>query len=239
MIRATGWVAGWIAIAALCPGTWAQQAAPPAEAQKAAANDIRYDPPKRGAPKGRVGGGTRGLDSRELSLAVIAPNHPGLASTPTPKLYWFLSKTIGASFEVSIVEDGVAEAIVDKSIPAPREAGVQVLDLAALGVTLKPDKEYRWLISLVSDPKARSGDIVASGRVIYEPLTGDPKARVDNSTGRARAVAFAAVGYWYDAYEAVRTLRLANPADNLLRDMELQLVMQVGLNDVVRYLRAK
>jgi hypothetical protein len=236
MIKASVWMAGWIATM-LCAAAVAQQPGPAPEAQKSAASDIPYDPPKRGAPKGRVGGGTRGLDSRELSLAVIAPDHPGLASTPTPKLYWFLSKAISAPFEVSIVEDGVEQALVDKSIPAPKEAGVQVLDLAALGVTLKPEKEYRWFISLVSDPKARSGDIVASGKVIYEPLAGDRKARVDNSSGRARAVAFAAVGYWYDAFEAVRTLRLANPGDNLLRDMELQLIMQVGLNDVVRYLR--
>jgi hypothetical protein len=237
MIKATGWLAGSFLAAALGPAALAQQA-PPQEAQKAA-SVIPYDPPKRGAPKGRVGGGTRGLDSRELSLAVIAPDHPGLSSTPTPKLYWFLSKAISAPFEVSLVEDGVDEAVIDKSIPAPKEAGVQVLDLASLGVSLKPEKEYRWFISLVSDPKARSGDIVASGKVIYEPLSGDRKARVDASSGRAKAVAFAAAGYWYDAYEAVRTVRLANPGDALAHDMELQLIMQVGLNDVVRYLKGR
>src|SRR2546423_2114751 len=130
--------------------SFAQQPAPPGDgAKRAPAADIQYEPPKRGAPKGRVGGGTRGLDSRELSLAVIAPDHPGLSSRPSPKLYWFLSKAISAPFEVSVVEDGVDDAVVDRSIPAPKEAGVQALDLASLGVTLKPEKEYRWFISLV------------------------------------------------------------------------------------------
>lgn len=225
-------------LAAVATVSMAQQPARPvADApKKPDAAQIQYDPPKRGAPKGRVGGGTRGVEPRELSMAVIAPDHPGLSSRTSPKLYWFLSRPINAAFEVSVIEDGAADALIDRAIPAPKEAGVQVLDLAAMGVVLQPEREYRWFISLISNPNARSGDTVASGKVIWEPLPANVKARVESADAASRPGVYAASGYWYDAYAELRALRERNPGDRSLREMEVALIGQVGLRDVVHHL---
>jgi hypothetical protein len=235
--RMRGCAAGILAAALGWTATAGAQQQPPAPPPpKKDPPPIQYDAPKRGAPKGRIGGGTRGDEARELSMAVIAPDHPGLSSRASPRLHWFLSRAINTTFEVSVIEDGAADALLDKPIPAPARAGIQALDLAALGVALKPGRPYRWFISLVSDPKARSGDIVASGKVIYEDLPAAVRARIDAAPPAARPAAFAASGYWYDAYSELRALREKSPEDAALRDMELALVSQVGLDDVVRNL---
>jgi len=51
-----------------------------------------YRPPLRGAPGGRVGGGTRGIGDEFITLLVLAPNHVGLTVQGQPTLYWYLSK---------------------------------------------------------------------------------------------------------------------------------------------------
>ena len=45
-----------------------------------------YKPPVRGAPGGRVGGGTRGTD-QTFVLSVVAPNHTGLTMQEQPELF--------------------------------------------------------------------------------------------------------------------------------------------------------
>ena len=54
----------------------------PALAQKD--EEPEYNPPSRGAPAGRVGGGTRGL--RALPLAALAPSHTGFTLSAQPAL---------------------------------------------------------------------------------------------------------------------------------------------------------
>src|SRR5262249_9720599 len=51
-----------------------------------------YKPPLRGAPGGRVGGGTRGSGSvRDVFiLSALAPDHMGLTVAEQPSLYWFI-----------------------------------------------------------------------------------------------------------------------------------------------------
>lgn len=223
------------AAGAACALAQADKAPAPAPAPERAA-PIKYDPPKRGAPKGRVGGGTRGLEARELTLAVLAPDHAGLSSVAAPKLYWFLSRPIASGFEVSVIEDGAADAVLDRAIPAPANAGIQVIDLDALGVRLKPDREYRWFVSAVANPNARSGDFVASGKVIWQPLPAELAASLGAANDDTRIARYAQAGYWYDAYARLRAARERHPDSAPLRDAEIDLLGQVGLPDVVRHL---
>ena len=50
-----------------------------------------YRPPLRGAPRGRVGGGSRGTGRESFVLSVLAPDHTGLTTSEQPSLYWFIS----------------------------------------------------------------------------------------------------------------------------------------------------
>src|SRR5262249_1261654 len=75
----------------------------PAEAQPD--GTIIYKPPKRGAPGGREGAGTRGFREALPTLAVLAPqDHTGLTAQEQPVLYWYLSQETRQPVEVILTD---------------------------------------------------------------------------------------------------------------------------------------
>jgi hypothetical protein len=169
-------------------GAWAQDKKPAAaqqESPKASAPDVEYRPPSRGAPKVRVGGSTRGIAQR-LSLAVIAPDHVGLASTGQPDLYWYISRPVESPLEFALYPVDATDPLIEKAIAPVPSAGIQRIRLSELGVKLKPGEEYQWLISFASKPNSRAKEAVASGRVRVQPVTGT--TRTPRCATRWRAI---------------------------------------------------
>jgi len=165
------------AVISIAASAWAEDkkpAAPQQETPKAAASEVEYRPPSRGAPKVRVGGSTRGIAQR-LSLAVIAPDHVGLSSNAQPDLYWYISRPVESPLEFALYPVDATDPLVEKAIPPVATAGIQRIRLSELGVKLKAGEEYQWLISFASKPNSRrfapcspgsAGDL--SVKLIYE-----------------------------------------------------------------------
>ena len=207
-------------------GAWAQDkkpAAPQQETPKAAASEVEYRPPSRGAPKVRVGGSTRGIAQR-LSLAVIAPDHVGLSSTAQPDLYWYISRPVESPLEFALYPVDATDPLVEKAIPPVATAGIQRIRLSELGVKLKAGEEYQWLISFASKPNSRAKDAIASGRVRMQPA----------SSPLGSYAAAAQAGYWYDAYASLRNEMARHPNDARLAAVQQTLLEQVGLGEVAR-----
>ena len=62
-----------------------------------------YNPPKRRAPAGRVGGGTRG--GRDVFvLSVLAPDHSGFTTNEQPTLYWYISNATTLPIELTLMD---------------------------------------------------------------------------------------------------------------------------------------
>src|SRR5580765_4367948 len=89
--------------------------ATPAAAQQG--DEPEYNPPSRGAPAGRVGGGTRGL--RVLPLAALAPDHTGLTISAQPALYYFLPSPEGVRVAVRLAGDPNAQPLLEKDFAPP------------------------------------------------------------------------------------------------------------------------
>ena len=218
-----------IAIAAafilVCVGAWADDKKPAAAQQETpkASGDVEYKPPTRGAPGKRIGGGSRGL-ARALSLAVIAPDHAGLASTTQPDLYWYISRPVESPLEFALYPSDSNDALVEKAIPPVSTAGIQRIRVADLGVRLKEGEEYQWVITFASKPGSKAKDAIASGRVKIQPA---PKP-LGNYAAAAQA------GYWYDAFAALRTEMARHPKDAKLAAAQQSLLKQVGLDEVAR-----
>jgi hypothetical protein len=204
-----------------------------APASKGAENApaIEYKPPPKGAPRGRIGGGTRGLDSRELVMAVVAPDHTGWSAVDQPDLYWYVSQPVGTAPELTIIEDNAVDPLVELSLPPAGSAGLQKVSLRALGKKLEQGKEYRWFVTLVTDKSSRSKDVVASGRVSYVPPAREVLARWQDRPPAQRAAAMAADGYWYDV---VATLEGAG-----LHRTGAALYESAGLREVARFARSR
>ena len=194
----------------------------PASAQQG--EEPEYVPPARGAPSGRVGGGTRGL--RLLPLAALAPDHTGLTITAQPALYYFLPAASGVRVSLRPAADPNAKPLVEKDF-APAKAGIQRLDLKALGVSLAPGVEYRWT---VSDARTSSTGLIRRveiSRDLAGKLNGVP-------SGRSRYTVLAREGVWYDALDEVSR---AADSDAVAGRHRAALLEQIGLRDIAHHER--
>jgi hypothetical protein len=208
----------------------------PVEPQKGSATSVAvpiYKPPVRGAPGGRVGGGTRGKD-QTFTLSVLAPNHTGLTSQEQPVLYWYISKPISAPIVFTLSDDD-AKPLVEQVLTPPFTAGVQRLRLADFGTRLASGKQYQWYVGLIPDSKRRSKDILAGATIERAGLPEPVASRISKASVGEVIGIYAETGHWYDAMAILSDLIEANPSDVALRSQRVALMRQVGLNDIAEY----
>jgi hypothetical protein len=186
-----------------------------------------YKPPVRGAPGGRVGGGTRGSD-QTFVLSVVAPNHTGLTTREQPELFWYLSKSISTPMEFTLMDDQGIKPLVETSLGVPSQPGIQRVRLKDYGVRLEPGKHYEWFVALVVDPKSRSKDVLAGGAIERIEQPEAQPAMSDADLARF----YADHGIWYDAIAAVSNLIEATPNDSVLRRQRASLLEQADLHEI-------
>jgi hypothetical protein len=227
----------WLIVAAIA----ATPASPvtPAFAQATAAETATvpmYVPPRRGAPGGRVGGGTRGIGHEALVLSVLAPaDHAGLTVEEQPTLYWFISRVPAVPIELTVSTDGGTQPVLETRLAAPATAGVQRTRLADHGVRLVPGVRYRWFVTAVADPDRRSRDVLAGGMIERVEAAETLRARLAGADPTRRAFLLAEEGLWYDAIATISDLIERSPHDATRRRQRAGLLEQVGLRDVADY----
>jgi len=209
----------WVLVASLC-------LALPAAAQQG--EEPEYVPPARGAPTGRVGGGTRGL--RVLPLAALAPEHTGLTISAQPALYYFLPAASSVRVAVRVAGDPSAQPLLEKEFAPPAKSGIQRLELKALGVTLAPGVEYRWT---VSDARTTS-----TGMIRRVEVSGDLARKLNGvPAGRHRYTVLAREGVWYDALDEVSRAAEASSSAVIAGRHRAALLEQIGLRDIAAHER--
>ncbi len=197
-----------------------QDEPPPAD-QPAPSGEPVYQPPRRGAPKTRVGGGTRDTVSGVApTISLLAPPTTGLTSRASPTLYWYLSQSHDGPFEFVVIERDTLqpEPLFRTRVEGRLGAGYHRLDLADHGIELEPGRLYQWSVAIITDSARRSQDIV--GLATVERI-GEPPQEM----GSVHALAGA--GLWYDAIEALDP----PPAGGRERGQLAALLRQVGLAD--------
>jgi hypothetical protein len=210
-----------------------------AEPQQAASNapekKVVYVPPSRGAPKSRVGGGTRGVDPNAIIVRLLAPEDTGMSSKDQPVLYWFLSQPAETRLEVTLIDDTSVEPLLEINTSAQEVSGIQALRLAEYGIHLKPKVEYEWSVALIVDPEQRSKDVLASGTIMHVVAPDAFKARLVSARPEDLPAVYAAEGYWYDAIESISSLINATPDDRQVREQRAVLLDEVALPEVASY----
>ncbi len=189
-----------------------------------------YRPPQRGAPGGRVGGGTRGPVTDLPSIWVLAPDHVGLSREEQPQLAWYLSKPTTYPLEFTLIDEKGVTPILEKRLSPPAEAGIHMIRLADYGLKLEKGKTYQWFVSLISDPEHRSTDIISGGMI----QIGDPPASLGEDLKKADPVEatrlWAQAGFWYDAISVISSRLQANPKDPEMHMLRASLLEEVNLD---------
>ncbi len=194
-----------------------------------------YEPPRRGAPSVRVGGGSRGLAGRTFTLSVLAPEHTGWTTQEQPTLYWYASEPVPTSVQLTIIEEDAIQPLLELNLNPPMKPTIQALSLEGQDIHLQPDREYQWFVAVVNNPEQRSNDIVAGG-VITRVVPSDPVRAKLREAGKAELPQiYAEAGLWYDAIEAISERINAKPDDRQLREQRASLLEQVGLPEVAAY----
>lgn len=190
-----------------------------------------YKLPTRGAPGGRVGGGTRG-DKNVFVLSVLAPDHSGLTISDQPSLYWFISGPTSLPVELTVMDPEGVQPILETRLPAPVKAGVYRVRLADHNIRLKHGAAYRWFVTLVPDSDRRSKDILAGGAIERVDVPGELKTKLTTANKSELFSLYAEAGLWYDAVAAISDLIEAAPQDQALRKQRTALLSQVGLTGI-------
>lgn len=191
-----------------------------------------YKPPLRGAPAGRVAGGTRGPDQEIPYLCLIVPEHIGLTISRQPVLYYYQSKASSYPIEFTLIEKHGVSAIVETRIAPSKTSGIQSVSLADYGVFLEKGVEYKWFIALVPDLQHRSRDILAAGGIEFIEQSASIKEKLKGAAKHQKPYLYAESGLWYDAFYALSSLIEESPDDNKLRNQRVSLLEQIELIQV-------
>lgn len=214
----------------------------PSVAQSKPADDVSlpvYTPPKKLTPRARVGGGLRGMDGNDPVIEAIVPDHVGFTFKKTPVLNWFISKPTTYQVIFTLNNTELTKPIFEGPIPTPVRAGIQSIDLKDMDLALEPEVQYRWFISVITDPKSPSKHIVAGGMIercefneclVHEPVLTCDRQIVGLSVGKN-----ASGGFWYDAMACLCQLIDLNPSDQILRRHRAALLNQIGLHGVAEW----
>lgn len=188
-----------------------------------------YRPPMRGAPASRLGGAHRGGENDDWTLLVLAPEHTGQTTAAQPTLYWYTSKALEQPVEITLIARDAIDPLLERSLKGPTSAGVQRISLADWGVTLKPDTEYQWFVSVIMDPTQRSKDYTAGATIQRVASDQQMQTRLRNAADGERAFIYAQSGLWFDAIDVLSQRIEAEPGDTAARQQRQALVEQVGL----------
>ena len=187
-----------------------------------------YNPPLRGAPGARVGGGTRGTAGQAAKLDVLAPDHVGLTVQAQPVLYWYAHAPSPVRFRFALTDDAI-DPVLEFETESRQISGIQSLDLRDHEVSLQPGIAYHWSVALVTDAGNRSADIVSTG-MIERIVPGEGlTSRIDSNTGTNLVSVFASEGIWYDALAMISDMIATAPGDDSLAVIRDSLLEQVGL----------
>ncbi len=189
-----------------------------------------YRPPQRGAPGGRVGGGTRGPSPDIPFMWALVPDHVGLSTEAQPQLVWYLSKTTAYPLEFTVIDETGVTPIIEKRLSSPTEPGIHIIRLVDYDLRLEKGKFYQWFVSLITDPEHRSADIIAGGMIqvgeVPDSLRED--AKKTNPVDAARI--WAQAGFWYDAMGVISANIQTNPSDSKMHNLRASLLEEVGLD---------
>ena len=193
-----------------------------------------YQPPRRGAPGGRVGGGTRGPSPGLPLLYALVPDHVAVTAEEQPPLVWYLSKATSLPLEFTVIEGIGVVPILEVPLSSPAEAGIHMISLGEYDLKFEQGKTYQWFVSLIPDPARRSKDIIAGGMLEVMSLPENIAEAVKQATPQEATKLLANAGFWYDAIGAISQEIQAHATDRALHDLRAALLEQVDLNTVAQ-----
>jgi hypothetical protein len=194
-----------------------------------------FEPPDRGLPGRREGGGTRGgCLAQQPALTALMPNtNIGLTVTEYPSFFWYVPQNSAAAGEFVLLDQSNAE-VYKTIVPVSQQAGVVSVKLPSDGSVsaLEVDQSYRWYFSLICDPLDRSADAFTSGWIKRVEPSSTLTQELATATAEEKPLIYAQADIWYDALAALVQLRHDQPQNPALVNQWETLLSSVGLEQI-------
>jgi hypothetical protein len=187
----------------------------------------------------RIASTARGLGAAAPAPEALGPAQVGASAQESPNLYWFLPEATASPVEVTVVDPGAVDPLLETTLPGPLAAGVHRVSLSEHGVRLAPGVDYRWFVALVLDPERRSQDVVSGAAIRYTPAGSEQSARLSAAPPARVAHLYAESGLWYDAFDQLSRWLAAERGAALLHEHRAALLEQVGLADAAAFERRR
>ncbi|GAB1543108.1 hypothetical protein NUACC21_57820 [Scytonema sp. NUACC21] len=193
---------------------------------------------REGLPGRRVGGGTRSnCDASIKQLTALSPkNNLGLTKAPYPTLFFFLPQTSTPKMVEFVLRDDKNHLVYEKTFTKTASSGIINITLPQ-STSLPPltiDKNYRWYLSMICEPKNRAKDIVVSGWIRRVQSNPTLSKKLEQVPAADRAALYADAGLWSDALVTLAQLRYSKPNDSKLIASWTQLLQSEKLEAIAQ-----
>lgn len=214
-----------------------------------AAFAIDFEPPNRGMPGRREGGGTRGCwgnlnsaptDSRLTALVPAENFGYTLEASPSFFVYipsFFAEKAVAAQFELL---NEVGDPIYQATYQASQESGLIRINLPedANFAGLEVGQDYNWAFTLICDMEDPSGNLVVDSWVQRIEPDADLAQMLEIAPAEQVPDIYAQEGIWHDTLTTLANLDNDQPENQerwriLLNEVGLTAVAQELVPEVV------
>lgn len=181
------------------------------------------------APKVTDAGGVRGIASAP-KLLVLAPERLSLSRSPTPTLYWYMSKGTETPVRFTLLADDplIVNPLLEIELGTFAGPGIYSVSLAQHNIRLKEKHRYSWSVTVSSEDSAATEDPVAQTWLEHSlSATLDPFLATSSPLNQTAELA--EKGYWYDAINVVSHQIEAGNQSTPWREVRARLLDQVGL----------
>lgn len=181
-----------------------------------------FQPPKRGVPGRRVGGGTRDplgcVQGRPPYLMALLPQtNLGLTTSANPQFFWFMPKTKAKVAEFTLYEGNEQTPdhtlVYKTTVAVAGTPGIASLSLPANAAPLQVGKDYHWSVTLICSSEQPQNNISVDGWVQRIALKPSLQNQLTQATPSDRVSLYAQNGLWFDTLTALAELHCARPND--------------------------
>ncbi|MCW6051144.1 DUF928 domain-containing protein [Microcoleus sp. A2-C5] len=196
--------------------------------------NVNFTPPDVTAPDNRQGGTHRGCQLREgLFITPLIPeSNIGLTLTESPTFFVYVSQP-AAQVEFVLLNEDESEVVYESSLKIDK-AGIVGVSFSDKDKTknIEVGKRYVWSFALACDPQERSGDYIIKGWMQRIEPSASLKSDLANPDPRARLIAYAKNGIWYETLATLAQMRSLAPDDGRLKTEWTQLLQSQKLEAI-------
>ncbi|MCT7990094.1 DUF928 domain-containing protein [Laspinema olomoucense] len=130
-----------------------------------------FDQVSPGVPGRRIGGGSRGCSvtgdrpTDQALTALVPETTMGLTVEAYPTFFWYLPSTSATGVEFVLMDEKGEKVIYETTFRTKGEAGIVSLNLPE-NASLPPleiNANYRWYFSIICNPEDRAADVYVQG----------------------------------------------------------------------------